>query len=68
MLENPPEGWEGERGRVDADLLGRHLPARHVRMQYFVCGPERFQEAMADSLRSLGVPGERIHTERFNWV
>jgi ferredoxin-NADP reductase len=68
VVSQPPDGWQGERGRIDAELLQRHLPAGHQRMQCFICGPEPFQDAMVVALRSLGVPGGRIHTERFNWV
>jgi predicted ferric reductase len=28
VLDEPPDGWTGERGRVTAALLERHLPAR----------------------------------------
>jgi predicted ferric reductase len=68
VVEEPPAGWQGERGRIDADLLRRHLSVGLQRMQYFICGPEPFQDAMEYALASLGVPGERVHTERFNWV
>jgi NAD(P)H-flavin reductase len=27
VLEEPPEGWEGARGRITRELLERHLPA-----------------------------------------
>src|SRR5690606_12008468 len=26
VLEEPPEGWTGESGRIQSDLLARHLP------------------------------------------
>jgi predicted ferric reductase len=68
VVSQPPDGWEGERGRIDAELLQRYLPAGRERMQCFICGPEAFQDAMVVALRSIGVPGGRIHTERFNWV
>jgi predicted ferric reductase len=68
VLEQPPANWPGERGRIDEALLRRHLPPRYQRMQYFVCGPGPFQDAMEEILPRLGVPAERIHTERFNFV
>lgn len=68
VVSRPSDGWQGERGRIDADLLRRHLPAGCQRMQYFICGPEAFQDDMVVALGSLGVPAGRIHTERFNWV
>ena len=39
VLRNPPSTWTGESGYVTAETLRRHLPDRHSRFQYFVCGP-----------------------------
>ena len=61
-------GWPGERGRITTDTLRRHLPAEHEALQYFICGPGAMQDAMEDALAALDVPGNRVHTERFNFV
>ncbi len=68
VVRQAPPGWVGEKGRIDQALLSRHLPSRYQRMQYFVCGPSSMQDAMEEALARLGVPGERVHTERFNFV
>jgi predicted ferric reductase len=68
VLERPPEGWTGERGFIDADLLRRRLPKRFERYQYFVCGPTPMMDAMEGALVAVGVPDERVHTERFEMV
>lgn len=68
VLEEPPAHWQGERGRIDEGLLRRYLPARYQRMQYFVCGPGPLQDAMEAVLARLGVDGDRVHTERFDFV
>jgi predicted ferric reductase len=68
VLSTPPSDWTGERGYVNAETLHRHLPADHQALQYFICGPGAMQDAMEDALRELGVAGERVHTERFNFV
>lgn len=69
VLLNPHEGWEGERGFVTADILTRHLPpALYRRFQYFVCGPAPLMDAMEEVLPSIGVPPDRVHTERFDMV
>jgi predicted ferric reductase len=65
VLEEPPPGWTGERGYVTVEMLRRYLPAQFRRYQYFVCGPEPMMDAVEPMLRELGVPEERIHTERF---
>jgi predicted ferric reductase len=69
VVEEPPPGWEGERGRLSADLLRRYLPPKQYRRwQYFICGPSRMMDAMEELLPSLGVPRQQIHTERFDMV
>jgi predicted ferric reductase len=66
VLEHPPEGWTGERGYVTSDVLSRHLPRNFRRFQFFICGPDPMMDAAEGALLDLGVPGERVHTERFD--
>ena len=68
VLSRPPEGWEGEDGRIDAAELGRHLPERYQRLQYFICGSDSMMEDTEDALVRLGVPKRRVHSERFGMV
>ncbi|TDO08839.1 putative ferric reductase [Mycobacterium sp. BK086] len=68
VIVDPPADWPGERGRIDAGVLRRGLPANYQALQYFICGPGAMQGAMEDVLGSLGVPSGRVHTERFNFV
>jgi predicted ferric reductase len=65
-LEEPPEGWDGERGYVTADVLRRHLPAQRAELEYFVCGPEPMIALVEAALYQLGVPLSRFHTELFD--
>jgi len=68
VLEHPAADWHGEAGRIDSALLLRYLPKRYNRFQYFVCGPPPMMDAMEQSLPTLGIPAENIHTERFDVV
>jgi predicted ferric reductase len=68
VLADPPEGWVGETGYIDAGVLDRHLPRGRKRFQYFICGPNPMMDAMEDALMAIEVPVDRIHTERFGWV
>jgi predicted ferric reductase len=69
VLEDPPEGWTGETGLPDADLLDRVAPDRQrERFQYFVCGPPPMLDAVEASLEERGVPVENIQVERFALV
>ncbi len=68
VLTHPDEGWDGEKGHIDAAVLRRHLPKRYERLQYFVCGPEAMMASVENCLAELEVPDERVHTERFGMV
>jgi predicted ferric reductase len=68
VLQRPPEGWEGETGYLTAEILARHLPAGYRRFQFFICGPDPMMDAAETALVELGVPPERVHTERFDMV
>ncbi|MGM0576569.1 MAG: 2Fe-2S iron-sulfur cluster-binding protein [Myxococcota bacterium] len=72
VLEEPPEGWEGGRGRLEPEVLGRELDAAEASLgeggepvEYFLCGPPGMRESAREVLRERGVPSERVHEERF---
>jgi ferredoxin-NADP reductase len=65
VLSSPPPDWTGERGRINAGVLDRHLP-RDVRgWQFMVCGAGPFVDGAIEALETVGIPGERVHAERF---
>ncbi|MDI9913708.1 ferric reductase-like transmembrane domain-containing protein [Rhodococcus sp. IEGM 1379] len=68
ILRSPPTDWTGEQGFLDRDMIARHLPDHHERLQYFVCGPGPMLDAIEDALTVLGVPAPHLHTERFIFV
>jgi predicted ferric reductase len=68
VLERPPDDWAGETGYVTAEVLARHLPSGYRRFQFFICGPDPMMDAAEAALIGLGVPPERVHTERFDMV
>jgi len=60
-----PSGWQGERRRVDKEMLATHTFGPSEQPQIFVCGPTSFVETVADQLVSLGHTESAIKTERF---
>jgi NAD(P)H-flavin reductase len=68
VLDEPPDGWTGERGRVTAALLERHLPARAVRhrVECFICGPTAMIESVERDLVRCGVPMGHVRSELFD--
>ena len=68
VLDEAPEGWEGETGFVDRNMLARHLGERPDRARYFMCGPTAMMGAVEDALHELAVPGAHIDFEQFDLV
>ncbi|WP_406630623.1 2Fe-2S iron-sulfur cluster-binding protein [Amycolatopsis sp. WGS_07] len=65
VQSRPDEGWTGERGRIDADLLRRWLGDASPSAEYCACGPEPVMAAARTVAAELGVPDERFHEERY---
>jgi len=68
VLENPPEDWQGERGFITEEIIRRHVPGNLAEHEYFICGPNPMMDAVEQALADLGVPIEKYHSERFNFV
>jgi ferredoxin-NADP reductase len=60
-----PEGWQGDVGRIDEDVLRTAVWPPEQQPIVYVCGPTAFVEHVADALVGLGHAPERIKTERF---
>jgi predicted ferric reductase len=50
----------------DATALRRMVPDL-LAHDVFVCGPPAWMDAVRESLRTCGVPPDRVHAERFAW-
>jgi glycine betaine catabolism B len=58
----PGDGWTGQTGHIDSEMIKRYAPDFAERMTY-ICGPLNFAQAMKDALMALGVPSERIKSD-----
>ena len=58
----PPEGWTGHTGRIDASLLSTEMPDMTTA---FVCGSNGFVETASSLLVQAGFDPAHIKTERF---
>jgi 3-phenylpropionate/trans-cinnamate dioxygenase ferredoxin reductase subunit len=65
VLEKPPEGWEGESGFINADILKRYLSENYKDMTYFLCGPLPMIEAVEGALHKIHVPVLHIFSEQY---
>ncbi|MDO3377218.1 ferredoxin reductase family protein [Geoalkalibacter halelectricus] len=66
VLEEPPDDWQGEQGKINSEILERHLPEELIHRNFFVCGPAPMMNAVQDALLEFGVSKTSIHLERFN--
>jgi len=62
------DDWEGLSGRVESTMLDKLLTqgCRGGDCEIYICGPPPMMDALEDTLVDMGVPLQRIHTERFN--
>lgn len=65
ILEEPPDGWDGERGWITRAMLARYLGPEHLGHHFFLCGPKPMTDAVERFLYELGVPSAQVHTELF---
>lgn len=70
VLEAPPKGWRGGRGRLDRAAFARELDAllETTALQditLYQCGPEPMMAGVREEMLSRGLPETRLHQERF---
>lgn len=63
VLSKPAKGWNGDRGRISAEDL--RDAASGAAVQYFLCGPNDFNESLRRQLAALGVAQRGIASEQF---
>lgn len=54
-----------DRRRIDSAYLTERCPEDDAHTAWFLCGPAGMMHECRRSLRQLGVPRRRVHTERF---
>jgi len=64
MTDDPD--WDGESRRIGPDLLHEHLGSDLGSFEYLVAGPPSMVEGVEETLRTVGVPEESIHPDRFS--
>ena len=59
--------WTGERGRIDRDMLTKHLTEDEIKNSvFYTCGPPAMIKAMQDIIQNdLKIPKDRIKVEEF---
>ncbi len=65
LTRSQPAGWTGYGRRIDDRMVGEVLAPLGSRARSFICGPTALVEVAANALVRLGLPGDRVRTERF---
>jgi ferredoxin-NADP reductase len=58
----PGDGWAGQTGHIDAEMIKKYAPDFAERLCY-ICGPPKFLQAVKEALVSLGISERAIKAE-----
>ena len=65
LTRSQPSGWTGYNRRIDDRMLAEVLEPLGVKARVYICGPTALVEIAANALVRLGLPPDRVRTERF---
>lgn len=65
LTRRQPDGWTGYARRIDEPMLAEVLSPLGSATRAYACGPTALVETVANALVRLGLPPDRIRTERF---
>src|SRR4029079_19640605 len=65
LTRSQPTGWAGYARRIDDRMLAEVLEPLGVSARVYICGPTALVEVAANAMVRLGLPPERVRTERF---
>jgi len=65
LTRQQPDGWTGLTRRIDEAMLADALEPLGSATRAYACGPTALVEVVANALVRLGLPPDRIRTERF---
>jgi len=65
LTRSQPPGWMGFARRIDDRMIGEVLAPLGSGARSFICGPTALVEVAANTLVRIGLPADRVRTERF---
>jgi ferredoxin-NADP reductase len=65
LTRSQPGGWTGYNRRIDDRMLAEVVEPLGVQARVYICGPTALVEVAANALVRLGLPPDRVRTERF---
>lgn len=63
--EESQMSWDGEKGRISADLIKKYVPPDFVNSFFYISGPPPMVDAMFSLVKAMGIPDERVKKEKF---
>jgi len=63
VTKNPSSQWNGERSRINLDLLKKY--ETNFNSHFFICGPRPMIDSISKELIAYGVPKDHIHYEKW---
>jgi ferredoxin-NADP reductase len=58
------QAWQGERGRINREMIARHVPDLSAPI-YYVAGPAAMTDALKNMLDEAGIGGVGVRSEKF---
>ena len=58
----PGDGWTGQTGHIDANMIKARSPD-FLERAFYICGPLEFVKAIKEALTSLNVPANKISAD-----
>ena len=65
LTRSQPRGWTGYARRIDERMLAEVIEPLGIAARAYICGPTALVETAANALVRLGLPPDRVRTERF---
>jgi len=65
LTRQQPPGWTGYARRIDEAMLAEVIEPLGLAARTYICGPTALVENAANALVRLGLPPDRVRTERF---
>ena len=65
LTRSQPSGWSGFARRIDERMLVEVIEPIGISARAYICGPTALVETAANALVNLGMPPDRVRTERF---
>jgi Na+-transporting NADH:ubiquinone oxidoreductase subunit NqrF len=69
VLSEPPSKWVGLTGFLDESVIQNSLDMPHPeKWLYLLCGPPVMLDNVIQTLKSAGIPKQRIIFEKFSYL